>query len=276
MSTPASEIAPETAETEVDGAGPSALRELARQYTLQETPETADTDDQPSAKPGESPERKKAKPKTLKELAETLQLDVKDLYDLEIPASKPGEKFTLGQLKDHLAERENFTVSQLKLDEDRARMESDFTRAQQELQTLLAALPKEAIKPETLELIRTRHETTLKNERTRTMELIPEWRDEERRTQDLTGMAEHLKDYGFSASYLKSVYDSRTMKYLRDNYLRKQRLDKALALVTEKKPNALGKGKPGTPQPPGEPKGRLTREEQQVSRYLKAINPKVN
>lgn len=278
MSTPESEISPETAESKKtdDGAVPSSLRDLAQQYTLQETPETADRGEQHQAKPGESTPKGKGKPKTLNDAAERLGVDVKDLYDLEIPSSKQGEKFTLGQLKDHLAEREDFTVSQLKLDEDRARMESGFMRAQQELQELLAALPKTAVKPEILEKIRTRHEATLTSERAKTLEAIPEWRDQTRREADFVLMIEHLKGFGFHANYLKSVYDHRTLKFVRDAALRKQRLDKALALVGEKKPSALGKGKSATEKKGAPTGGRLTREEQQVQRYLGVLNTKVN
>jgi hypothetical protein len=271
-STQDSEISPETAETKKPGDAESSLRALARQFTLDEKPETADGE-QHEGKPSESSRKGKAKPKTFNELAERLELDVKDLYDVEIPAAKPGEKYTLGQLKDHLAERENFTVSQLKLDEDRARLESDFTRAQQELQTLLAELPKADVKPETIEKIRQRAAATLKTERAKTLEVIPEWREEERRKQEIEGIVEHLTGYGLPASYLQTVSDHRVMKYLRDNFLRKQRLDKALALVGEKKPNALGKGKPATDKKGAQqPTQRLTREEQQVQRYLRAVN----
>jgi hypothetical protein len=155
-------------------------------------------------------------------------------------------------------------------------MEADFTRGQQELQALMTALPKTELKPETLEEIRKRHEATLKVERTKTLEVIPEWRDEAIRKQDITGMVEHLTGYGLPATYLQTVSDHRVMKYVRDNYLRKQRLEKALALVQEQKPSSLGKGKQAPPPAsPSQPARRLTRDEQQVQRYLKAINPKV-
>jgi len=251
--------------------GPSALRELARLYTLDES-------DTSSAEPDESPQdgkppAKKGPPKNLDQLAETLGVEVKDLYGLELPSSKrKGEKFTLGQLKDQYEAREEFTVAQLAFEEERSGKESELLRAQNELQELFATLPEAARKPEVLERVRAKHEALLVRERKATLDAIPEWKDVETRTQEIAEIVEYLKGYGFPANYLKSVYDHRSMRFIREAWRREARLRKALEHVTEQKPNALGKSKPAGNKPTRTAaKGFVPRSEQQMRRYLDAV-----
>jgi hypothetical protein len=268
MSVPASEISstPATPAATKDDANESSLRELARQYRLEEEP--AESSEPAETQSGDEP--RKGKPKTLTELAERLGVEVKDLYDLEIPSDKL-KGLTLGKLKDHMAEREAFTTRSLKFEEDAAQKDADFSRGQLELQTLIQALPKEAITPQLREAVRQKHEAALSVERKRTLDAIPEWRDESRRTEELTAMVEYLTGFGFPTGYLAQVNDHRALKFIRTAWQREQRLRKALELVSEQKPNALGKskdaarGKPASARP-------LSREEREVKRYLGVFN----
>lgn len=155
-----------------------------------------------------------------------------------------GKTMSIGKLKDLATASGDLETERFKFEEQRSQRESELIRAQQELQTILSALPKTALKPEILEQARARHESTLTRERARTLEVIPEWRDNDRRTQDLAGMVEWLKGYGFPASYLQSVYDHRTVRFIRDNWLRAERVRKALEQVEKHKPSTPAKGKP--------------------------------
>lgn len=266
MSVPASEALSSAAKPEQnDDANESSLRELARQYRLDE-PETATpAETQGGATPP------KGKPKTLTELAERLGVEVKDLYDLEIPSDKL-KGLTLGKLKDHMAERETFTTRSLKFEEDAAQKEADFSRAQLELQTLLQALPKEAITPQLREAVRQKHEAALSVERKRTLDAIPEWRDESLRTTDLAAMVEYLTGFGFPKEYLAQVNDHRALKFIRTAWQREQRLRKALELVSEQKPAALGKSKDAPNGKPAQQRQPLSRQEREVRRYLNVFN----
>lgn len=254
-----------TPETAADA--PSSLRELAKLFApIDEKADPAETPAGDGKKPAE-----KVKPKTLAQAAERLGVDIKDLYDLEIPSDQL-KGLTLGKLKDHMVERENFTTRSLKLEEDAAQKEAEFERASLELQTLLGSLPKDAIKPEVRDAIRQKHEATLKIERERTLQAIPEWKNEKVRVEELTGMVEHLEGFGFPASYLRSVTDHRALKFIRASWQRATRLQAALELVTEKKPAALGKGKSGAPSPTTGSKPK-SRQEQEMQRYLRAVTP---
>jgi hypothetical protein len=246
------------------------LRELAAKLN-------AEKEADPAEKPAEGdPPKKpaaKAKPKDLTTLAETLGVEVKDLYDLEIPSTREGaEPFTLGKLKDLAAEQDAFTVRSLQHDETVRRKEAEFIRAEQELQTLLAALPKDALKPEVRKAVQDRLEETVKVERTRTLEAIPEWADEKLRTEELKGMVEFLKDYGFSDTYLLRNFDHRTMRFVRAFWQQTVKLRKALGEVTERTPSKTP-SKSGPPAARSKPKsnGIQTPQQREVSAFEQTL-----
>jgi len=244
----------------------NALREFAKQFTLDESKVKS------AEKPIDEKSVEKTKPKNLNELAERLGVEVKDLYDMEIPSDKL-KGMTLGKLKDHMAEREKFTIETLKFAEDKAAKETGFLRAEQELQTLLATMPKELLKPEMIAAAKAKHESIVTTERQKTIEIIPEWRDPVIREKELGDMATHMQAYGFPENYLMSIVDSRTMRYIRDNWQRKVRIDKALADVVERRPANISKSKTNSGAPAkAVSRQSKSRADQEVSRYLGVLN----
>jgi len=231
----------------------SNLDKLADIFREDETPQAEAEKPGDKAKPeGESLRKRTGKPKALKDLAERLELAPEDLYGLEIPMAQ-GEPLTLGKLKDIAAAQGDFTVRELKSEEERTRKESDLIRAQEELRELVDLLPEAARKPELLEKIRQRHAAKLSVERARTLDAIPAWNDEATREAELTGMVEHLQSYGFPANYLASVLDHRLLKFMRESYLREKRIRAALARVTDEKPAPVprARAQPNAPTPIG-------------------------
>lgn len=261
------ELSPETETPEQTETPEPELKNLAELLSAGEKPEDGDkptgdggTED---GTPGEKPT--KGKPTDLKSLAEKLETKPEDLYSIKVPMPN-GESKTLGELKDLAAAQDKFTLRELQFEEERTRKEGELIRSQSELRELMAALPEGSVKPEVLEKVRAKHEATLKLERERTLEAIPEWKDEDRRTEDINGMVEHLKGYGFPENYLKTVFNHRTIKYIRDNYLREQRIRKALEQVKSAKPGKTASSKAAgkAPSKPSKaiPKGSRNRLEQ--------------
>lgn len=196
---------------------------------------------------GESPQNAEPpgdKPKTLKDWAERLQLEAKDLYAVEVPLSD-GKGVTLGELKDAYGKQDDLTRRELEFEERKVRQEADWTRAQRELRALIQALPPKALSPQALQLVRQKAEAELKTEREQTLRAIPEWADETRREAELQGMVEMLSDYGFSPNFLQQSFSHKLVRFVRDAYLRKQRVEQALAKVQGvKKPSSTGKSSP--------------------------------
>lgn len=218
---------------------------------------------------GETP-KSQPMPKDLNGLAETLGVEVKELYALSIPSAREGEKpYTLGKLKDIAADIDDFNLRNLKFDERVRKTEGDMLRAQQELRTLVEALPEDALKPEVLKAVREKHEAELKAERARTLEVISDWGDEETERQDRAGMAEHLSEYGFPENMLDTISDHKTLRYVRENYLREKRLRKVLEGVKERRTQTPGRSGRSETKPAR--KGRTTSDESRVREFLSAI-----
>jgi hypothetical protein len=193
---------------------------------------------------GEDGGSRKSKPKRFNELAKIAGLETAELYGLEIATAADGSPVTVEMLKDHHAERSDFSVAQLRWEEDRARQQGELVRGNAELRELLAAIPRDKLDPKVLETIKTKVTENAKRERARTLEVIPDWKDDETMTKDLTGMGEWLKGYGFPPDYLKTVYDHRAMLMMRDAWRREVRVRAILEQVEKEPAASLGKGKP--------------------------------
>jgi hypothetical protein len=183
------------------------------------------------------------------DLAGTLDMELDDLYKLQITSAEDGEPVTVEQLKDMYAKQGEATLREIEFEERRTTEEAKILQAQNEVREILAGLPEQAVKPEILEKIRARHASQLKVERARTLEVIPDWKNEKRREADIAGMTKHLQSYGYAVNYLENVVDHRQIKYIRDNYLREQRIRKALEAVKAGKPNPTTRSKPAKKAP---------------------------
>jgi hypothetical protein len=185
----------------------------------------------------QSSEETRALPKDLAGLAETLGTKVEALYGVQIKMGDGhGETTTLGALKDLYAKQESLSTREIEIEERRANAESAITRAKQELEMLMSALPEKALKPEVMERVKAQALQLRETERRATMAAIPEWADESVRVEELKGIVALLQDYGFPAKYLETNLDHRLVRLVRDSYLRKSRIDKALAAVKKVPP----------------------------------------
>lgn len=221
-------------------------------------------------------DKSKGKPKNLEALAETLGLEAKDLYAMEIPFSVGDdvETKTLGEIKDQLAEVENFEVDRLAWEEQKTQRENDLVKSTQELQEIISLLPKSAISDQLVERVARRRAEIQTTEARLTKQVIPEWSSEDVETKDRTAMREHLSEYGFPENYLDSLIDHRTLRYIRESMLRQQRIERALEQVkTVRKPGHKPSGKPSEKprgKPDGRPASRVRSQVQQVADLLKA------
>lgn len=192
--------------------------------------------DDKSAAPNE--DSKKAKPKTLDEIATALEIDVKDLYDIAIKQA-PGpdgedRSVTLGKLADLAKETGQFELDRIEFEESKTTREAEFMRAQQQLNEIISMLPKRAISADLVKAVATKMAETQERERGLTLSAIPEWKDESVEETERKAISKSLSEYGFSAGYLDTVQDHRTLKYIRDNWQRAQRMERALAAMRKK------------------------------------------
>lgn len=196
-------------------------------------------DGQPSSDDGQPDGASDSSSMTIEQVADGLQIDLESLYRTVIPLGAD-KQMTLGELK-HIAQKDSeITVRELQLEEEHSKRTGELMRAQGELQELLAGLGDKALSKEAREKAAAVYEAKVVRERNLTREAIPEWSDEATRTEDLQAMVEHLADYGFPLSYLPTVVDHRSIRYIRENMLRERRIREALAKVTEVPPQSSG------------------------------------
>lgn len=238
--------------------------------------ETDDNGDE-GAKPPQKPSKSKGKPKPPKNLeavAEALGLGVDELYKLEIPAKAKGAKpYTLGALKDLAAADSDFQVAKLKLDNDRGALESQRIAAEAELQAVLAALPADAIKPESMQKLRDALGQKQQRERARTLEVMPEWQDEAVRTAELKGLLDFARtEYGLPETFLVTHMHHGLARLMRDAWRNANTIKKALEAVTEEKRTTPPKANAGGKSPPKrQTEGRQSRTQGEVGRFMNTI-----
>jgi hypothetical protein len=179
---------------------------------------------------------KKAAPEMFNDLAESVGIELDDLYKLKV-STKDGETVTIEELKALQTSSDEIVVRGLEFEEQMAEKESGLRQAQNELAEVVASLPNGTITPAVLEKLREKNATRKEVENTRTMTAIPSWKDEATRTKELTGMAAHLERFGFPANHLASVQDHRQIVFIRESFLREQRIKTALGRVRAGKPN---------------------------------------
>lgn len=204
-------------------------------------------------------EDKNAKPKMFNDLAESLDIELDDLYALQVTTSD-GETVSVQELKALAIKQDDIVLRELEFEETRTAKEGDLRQAQNELAEVVAGLPDGTLKPEVLEKLRVKNAKRKEVEQSRTIDAIPTWKDTETRTKDLTGMAAHLERFGFPATYLASVVDHRQFVFIRESYLREQRIKAALDKVRAGAPNPTTPTKAGTPaKKTGGPKNQNAR-----------------
>ncbi len=183
-------------------------------------------------------EQQKQKPiDRFNDLAGATGLELDALYKLEIGLSEGADPVTIEQLKDSYQKRTDLNTEILEFEERRIKQESKLMQDSAELTEILQSLPANAVKPDVLQRIRDRAEKLAASERAKTLEAIPKWQDETTRTKELGDIVSHLGEYGIPPQFIEQIVSHQMLKYLRDNMIRKQRVDAALSKVRAGKPD---------------------------------------
>lgn len=186
-------------------------------------------------------------PLSIEGLAAHLGRDPAELYQIKV-GMRDGEVVTLGELKDYKAQGAEHSLAALEWESQRQAEQAELHRARAELAELIQAVPRERLNADALAKARAAFDGRMAIEKERTLARIPEWRDESRRTADVAGITEYLADYGLPPSALNEISDHRILLVIRDAWLRKSRLDAALAQVRTVRTNATP-GSQRTPRP---------------------------
>jgi len=213
----ASDLRPEPALEAIEGilAGKkppqpeaAAPEREGRESAPEGEPETAETLTPDEATPETAPD--------LAALAEKLAMSPKELYKVLVPLGKGENPVTLGELKDAWQDAGKRQAEAAGLKEQRQKFELEAMSQRREIETLLAALPAEAITPELAHKARAEADRYMKRERELMLKAIPEWSDSSQLQADREQILAFIEPYGFSESDLSFVTDHRLVRMLRD------------------------------------------------------------
>ena len=124
--------------------------QVAEKNEISPDPELAFDTDQPPVEPGNNDaglevdaaaqqhdEEGEAKPVTLADVAESLDLDSKDLYEIEIPIGQGDDAVSLGQLKDSHKELTKLNATRAAYDEHRTNSENELLVSRRQVAQLI-------------------------------------------------------------------------------------------------------------------------------------------
>ena len=174
---------------------------------------------------GETEAPESAAPITFKELAEELEIDVKDLYSVEIAIGGGEEPMTLGALKDAYKDFKHLESNKAEFQKQQLTGENELMRARQEFAQLAQMLPE--ITPEMQQAAQKAQQANLVKEQQALLKAIPEMAD----TQQAQVVNERVfkmgQEYGFSPVELGYIQDHRVIKLVNDFAKLQERLSQA-------------------------------------------------
>lgn len=217
-----------------NAAAPEAEKSRTLEEIFAEDVRESEQTENSKEKPDRTAEGENQKaPKSFKDLnalAEHLKIKAEDLYKVVIPFAE-GKSMTLGEIKDLAKKETDFDAREMLFEERRVSEEAKLIRAKAEVEEILSAIPTKALNKQVVENIRQRNDAHVVAQRRETLNLIPDWKDEKTRVTEMEEMVTHLKGYGFSGAEFKMLVDARTIKYIRDNWLREKRVKAILERV---------------------------------------------
>jgi hypothetical protein len=182
------------------------------------------------------------KPVTLKELAESMEIETKDLYDVEITVGKD-ETATLGELKDGYRELEKLRGDHEQFETRKTTQENEVMVAKRQIEQLIdIGVRTNSLHPEILTRLESIHGENVGRERRAVLSAIPEWSNDIERSKDFEQMHELLSGYGFSRSEVDGVLDHRLLKFTRDMAKRENQIKHA-KVKDDPIPKSTGKSK---------------------------------
>ena len=166
-------------------------------------------------------------PVTLNDLAEQLDLEARDLYDLEIKVGKD-ERATLGELKDSFKDYKQMKADQGSFEERKLKQDNEVMVAKRQIEQLVeVGIKTNSLHPEVLAKLEQVHADNVQRERRAVLEVLPEWSDTSVRSEAYENMTRLMTRYGFSRSEVEGVLDHRLLKFMVDMTTRENQIDNA-------------------------------------------------
>ena len=196
----------------------------------EDTPADADSDPEPDTAV------------TVKELAEKVGVEAKDLYDELVIPLGDDETTTLGEWKDRVKSLKSLDEERADITQIRNDYEKSLLQTRTELSALMQLLPEEN-RAELVKAAQERAGNYETEQQQAVLEAIPAWKDQDQLAKDRAGLVDMGSEYGFSEHEITYTQDSRTLRMLHD-FLRLRERINSIETATKRKsagPNKAGK-----------------------------------
>ena len=226
-----------------DGSGPGAVagQEHNDNASVHDDTEDAQKTDTQGAQASEAESGV-----TIKGLAEHLDIEPSELYELEIPIAD-GQTMSLGELKDEYKKYGDIGTRETTLKEADDKYHRQVLATRSELNSILSVIP-DNIRTQVIQAGQQAQAQWTKDQEAEVLESIPDWQDTDKRAADRESIVSMGSEYGFSEPEMTYTQDARTLLMLRDfAQARKDIADmKAAAKRQPGKPSQHGKGRATT------------------------------
>ena len=215
---PAADASAKTPDVEKKGSDSEQKPDPELAFDTDQKPQDAEQKQPDDASADQSAQdQDEAKPVTLSDIAESLDVESKDLYEIEIPIGQGDDAVSLGTLKDSHKELIKLNADRASYDEHRTSSENELLVSRRQVAQLIqmgqsAGLLTKSIITE----IDNIHATNLKRERAALMTSIPEWSDPVTRDNDFEDIVEVLGGYGIQRNEIEQSLDHRLVKFVHD------------------------------------------------------------
>jgi hypothetical protein len=201
---------------------------------------------------------------TVKGLAEHLEIEPGELYELEIPIGE-GETISLGDMKDQYKKYGSAKEYEERVQKADDKYHKQVLATRAELNAILGAIPEE-IRANVMSVGRERSQQYTIDQGKQVLEAIPEWADVDSRAKDRDSIIAMGSEYGFSEPEMTFTQDHRALRMLRD-------FAKMRNKVSEM--DTAAKRKPGKIGAPGKTKGKAVNQRKLKASLARAKGSKV-
>jgi hypothetical protein len=191
---------------------------------------------------GEAPGAESDDPVTLDDVADAIGLSRRELNQVSVEVD--GKAMTLGELKAKLPQLAKLEADRVAFTSERDRWGLERVDAQRRLESLIDALPREAMSREMVDRLERDYVARRDRESSLLIAAKPEWGEETYRAKARDRLAALVKPYGIERHELASVLDHRQVLILTAFADLKDRLDQADAFAKgarDIRPGAGGK-----------------------------------
>jgi len=184
-------------------------------------PETENQAAEPDTKAADDagvPETVEA-PKNIKALAERLDVEVSELYDIGI-SMPDGTEMSLGALKDQYQDATELTQKQDELSDRRVKFDTELSSKQAEIEAIAEVIDLSRFTPEEQQNYTAYRQAEHDRETRALLATTPEWADKIQREADHKLMGEFAAKYGMSEGELNGIRSHKVVRIIRDAALK--------------------------------------------------------